>query len=326
MSKKAKVNEIFPGVRGAASGDADIVSTYKKAPLNPLLGFELETYQIPIGDLQPSKRVAEGIITTRKFKQIVSSIEEIGLIEPLSIVRLGEDEDGFLLLDGHLRALALKQLTRSVAPCLIAVDDETYTYNHRINRLSTVQEHYMIRRAIDRGVSKERLAKAFDVNLSSINRRVSLLDGICPKAVELLKDRQFTPGLSRFLRKMKAVRQIEAVELMIAGDSFTEAHAAALLKATKPEQRSDYVAKKTKNERVPIERIVKLEKEMDKVQGQYQSAEESYGSDLLQLTAARGYIRKLLSNQKVNQFLVDHEAEILSQLGLVLENEASAKV
>lgn len=323
MSKKAKVNEIYPGVRAVAAGVTDAVDKYKKAPLNPLLGFELETYQIPIEDLQPSKRVADGVITTRKFKQIVSSIEEIGLIEPLSIVRLGEDDGGFLLLDGHLRAMALKQLERGVAPCLISIDDETYTYNHRINRLSTIQEHYMIRRAIDRGVSKERLAKAFDVNLSSINRRLSLLDGICPKAVELLKDRQFTPGLSRFLRKMKAARQVEAVELMVAGDSFTEAHAAALLKATKPDQRSDYVAKKTKKEQVPIERIVKLEKEMDKVQEQYQSAEESYGSDLLQLTAARGYIRKLLNNKEINQFLVDHDAEILSQLNRVLENEAA---
>ncbi len=179
----------------------------------------------------------------------------------------------------------------------------------------------MIRRAIDRGVSKERLAKAFDVNLSSINRRVSLLDGICPKAVELLKDRQFTPGLSRFLRKMKAARQVEAVELMIAGDSFTESHASALLKATKPEQRSDFAPKNTTKQQVPIERIVKLEKEMDKVQAQYQSAEESYGSDLLQLTAARGYLRKLLQNENVMQFMVEHEAETLSQLNLVLENE-----
>lgn len=122
---------------------------------------------------------------------------------------------------------------------------------------------------------------------------------------------------------MKAARQIEAVELMIAGDSFTEAHASALLKATEPEQRSDFVAKKPKKAHVPIECIVKLEKEMDKVQSQYQSAEESYGSDLLQLTAARGYIRKLLHNEKVKQFIEEQEVETLSQLNLILENEAT---
>lgn len=103
------------------------------------------------------------------------------------------DAAGFLLLDGNLRVLALKELGQDTAPCLIAKDFETYTYNHRINRLSTVQEHYMLRRAIDKGVSKERLARAFNVNLSTINSRINLLHGICPKAVELLQDHQFTP-------------------------------------------------------------------------------------------------------------------------------------
>ena len=56
-----------------------------------------------------------------------------------------------------------------MVPCLIAKDFETYTYNHRINRFSTVQEHYMLRRAIDKGVSKERLARVFNVNLSTLN-------------------------------------------------------------------------------------------------------------------------------------------------------------
>ena len=47
-----------------------------------------------------------------------------------------------------------------------------------LSRLSTIAEHHMIRRAIDRGVSKERLAGAFNVNLSSINRRINLLEGM----------------------------------------------------------------------------------------------------------------------------------------------------
>lgn len=40
----------------------------------------------------------------------------------------------------------------------------------------------MIRRAVDRGVSKERLAWAFGVNLSSINRCINLLEGNRPVA------------------------------------------------------------------------------------------------------------------------------------------------
>ena len=146
------------------------------APLNTLLGFELETYQVPLEQLLPSKKVQDGIIGSRKYKQLVSSIQEIGLIEPLSVIQPDPTKPEFLLLDGHLRALALKTLGLDVAPCLLARDDESFTYNNRVNRLSTIQEHVMIRRAIERGVGVERLARAFNVNLNSINRRANLLD------------------------------------------------------------------------------------------------------------------------------------------------------
>ncbi|MFG6584661.1 ParB/RepB/Spo0J family partition protein [Sulfitobacter sp. 1A12779] len=150
--------------------------------------------------------------TTRKFKELVSSIREIGLIEPLSVIQPDPDAADFLLLDGSLRVLAQKELGQETAPCLIAKDFETYTYSHRFNWLSTVQEHYMLRRAIDEGVSKERLARAFNVNLSTIISRINLLHGFCPKAVELFQEQQFTPDVTRHLRKMKAARQIEGVD------------------------------------------------------------------------------------------------------------------
>jgi len=54
-----------------------------------------------------------------------------------------------LLLDGHLRLLVLRQLGRHEAPCIIATDNESYTYNNRVNRMSTIQEHFMILRAIE---------------------------------------------------------------------------------------------------------------------------------------------------------------------------------
>ena len=49
-------------------------------------------------------------MSTRKYKQIVSSINEVGLIEPLSVIQPDPKKSEFLLLDGHLRVLALKEL------------------------------------------------------------------------------------------------------------------------------------------------------------------------------------------------------------------------
>jgi hypothetical protein len=201
---------------------------------------------------------------------------------------------------------------------LFAKDDETFSYNHHINRLSTIAEHYMIRRAIDRGVSKERLARAFNVNLSSINRRINLLEGICPEAITLLQDKQFTPDVTRILRNMKAARQVEAVELMIASNTITVAHAEALLKATPSEQRTDVKPTEREKKTAPIEQIEKLEKEMNQVQEKYQEAESSYGSDLLNLVVAKGYLTKLLANGAVKSYIGRHEPEILTHLELVV--------
>jgi hypothetical protein len=114
----------------------------------------------------------------------------------------------------------------------------------------------------------EGLARAFNVNLSSINRRINLLEGICPEAIDLLQDKQFTPDVTRILRNMKAARQVEAVELMVSSNTITVAHAEALLKATPPEQRVD-IKPAERDKTSPIEQIVKLEKEMSQVQTQY---------------------------------------------------------
>lgn len=230
----------------------------------------------------------------------------------------------FILLDGHLRVLALKDLGVHEAPCLLAKDDETYTYNHRINRLSTIQEHYMIRRAIDRGVSKERLTRVFSVNLSSINWRINLLEGICPDAIARLQDKQFTPNVTRVVRNMKAARQVEAVELMVASNTITitVAHADALLKATPPEQRTDFKPSERDKQLAPIEQIVKLEKEMSQVQTQYKDAEENYGSDLLNLVVAKGYLTKLLGNDAVKSYITQHEPGILEHSELVVNTVA----
>lgn len=284
--------------------------------LSTLLGFDMETYQVSLDCLLPSKKVVNGTMSTRKYKQVVSSISEIGLIEPLSVIPADSARSEYLLLDGHLRVLALKELGMESAPCLIAKDDETFSYNHRINRLSTVQEHYMLRRAIDRGVSRERLARAFNVNLSAINRRVNLLEGICTEAIDLLQDKQFTPVVTRILRNMKGARQVEAIELMVSSNTITVAHAEALLKATPPELRTD-VRPLERDRSSSIEQLVKLEKEMSQVQTQYKDAEQNYGSDLLNLVVAKGYLTKLLVNDAVKSYILRHEPEILEQFELV---------
>ena len=172
------------------------------------LGFIPDPLMVPLSALLPSRKTPEGLLVSRKFKQISTSIESIGLIEPLSVSKPNPGGQ-YVLLDGHTRLVALKQLGFDKAPCLVATDDESYTYNNRINRLSSIQEHVMIRRAVERGVTPERLARDLDVNISQILKKLNLLDGICPEATELLRDLIFPPNLGTVLQKMKPTRQID---------------------------------------------------------------------------------------------------------------------
>ena len=111
------------------------------------LGFVPEPLVLPLSSVLPSRKTPEGLLASRKFKQITASIEAVGLIEPLSVGKPNR-EGQHILLDGHTRLVALKQLGFDKAPCLVATDDESYTYNNRINRLSSIQEHLMVRRAV----------------------------------------------------------------------------------------------------------------------------------------------------------------------------------
>lgn len=283
------------------------------------LGFIPEPISVPLESLLPSRQPSAGLTSSRKFKQIVSSIQEVGLIEPLSVMPEDKNLGGFVLLDGHLRLIALRSLGISHAACLISTDDEGYTYNNRVNRLSALQEHYMIRRAMERGASPERLAKALGVNLSHIISKATLLDGICPEAIDLLKDQQFSPSLSRVIRRMKPTRQVECIELMLAANNITAAYAEALLAATPTDR---LVEGKRRPRRVVAsqEQIAKMEREMSNLQSRYKLAEQSFGQDVLNLVLARGYLAKLLENEGIMRYLLAHHPDLVKEFELILES------
>lgn len=275
------------------------------------LGFLPKPLLVPIEHLLPSRNTGNGP-NTQKFRQIKASIEEIDLIEPLSVTPVDRKTGHHTVLDGHLRLIAMKALGRTVVPCLIAVDEEFFTYNNRLTPLSTVQQHLMIRQAIERGVSPDRLAKVLCVPVSQILDRANLLDGICREAIEMLKDRHFSIELSRVLRRMVAIRQVECVELMLSANNFTVAYGRALQSTTPAELLVGKAKSKVTRQGVTQEQIVRMEREIGTVQSQYKLAEQSYGEDMLNLVLTRGYVAKLVENSRVARFLEQNQPEVLA--------------
>jgi hypothetical protein len=285
------------------------------------VAFGMQPVALPIDRILLSRKTPACLVTSRKYRQILASIQEVGLIEPLSVARLENRITQYLLLDGHVRLVALREMGHEAALCLVSTDDEAYTYNNRVNRLSTIQEHLMICRAIERGVSEERLAKVLNLDISMISKKRRLLDGVCAEATELLKDSHFCVDVARCIKKMKPTRQVECVELMISANNLTSPYAEALLLATTP----SLLVKPEKPKKlagVPPEQVARMERELDSVQGQYRLIEQSYGQDVLNLVIARGYLSKLLENSPVTRYLKQHQPEMFEQLCSIVEATA----
>lgn len=282
------------------------------------LSCESEVVMIPLGQILPVRKLSPGIEKSAKYKCIEASIKELGLIEPLVVFPQKNSDGAYIILDGHVRFAILKQQLQLEAKCLIANDDEGFTYNHKISRMTAIQEHFMIMRAIKNGVSESRIARSLDVDIGIIRQKRDLLEGICREAVQLLKDHGTTANAFRELRKVKPMRQIEIAELMCAADNFSVGYAQCLVAATQTELlvESDH-PKEMKG--LSPEDISRMEHEMESLGKEFRLIEESHGTNVLNLVLVVGYLRKLLDNARVVRFLSPNYPEILVEFQKLVE-------
>lgn len=280
-----------------------------------LPAFEHEIITIDVADIQFFKEIGAPLLNSTKFKVILSSIEEVGIIEPPVVTH---KNGKYLLLDGHLRLCALKKLNITKVTCLLSTDDEAFTYNKHVNRLSNIQEHKMIVKAIERGVPEERLAKVLNIDVTSIMQKKNLLDGICPEVAEMLKDKIIPRDVFRYLKKMKPQRQVEAVTLMEDMNNYTNKFARSIYLASSDKQLLNPLKRASV---LDVEKLGRLEDEVSKVQGEYKLMEDKYGIDVLNLTLVKGYIRSLFDNPNVCNYLKIYEPDIFHQFEKIIELE-----
>jgi ParB-like chromosome segregation protein Spo0J len=285
--------------------------------------FSDSTVRVALEDLIPLRPVTDAVRRTRKYSQIVASVREIGMVEPLVISHDRKTAGKYLVLDGHLRLEVLKELGEEDALCLVAADDEAYTYNNRINRLAIIQEHKMILRAIERGVSEDRLATALNVKLDNIRRKRRLLDGICADAAALLEDKHVSINTFDTLKKMGPERQVEVAQLMVAMNKFTISYAKTLLAGT-PDAQLVPGRRRVKPRGVTDEQLELMQRESTNLDREFRLIEESYGPDHLDLVLAKGYVGRLIGNPRIARYLEHQHKDILAELIQIVEQQATA--
>jgi len=149
------------------------------------------------------------------------------------------------------------------------------------------------------------------------------LEGICGEAAEMLKDKQVALTGFRILKKMKPLRQIEAARLMVAMNKYTINYARSLLAVTAETQLvADETPKKIKG--ISREQLALMENEPANLEREVRLVEDNYGVDHLGLVLARGYVARLVSNERITKYLaLNHEAFLLES-EKITEQKASA--
>lgn len=286
------------------------------------LAFEETTLRVAVADIMPLREVPTTVRKSVKYGQIAASIAEVGIIEPPVVVRDRLDQAKFHLLDGHLRVDILRERGDREVVCLIATEDEAFTYNRRVSRIAIIQEHRMILNAVNKGVSEERLARALNINIASIRAKRKLLVGICPEAADLLRDKHVPLNAFTELRKLKPMRQIVAAEMMVAMNRFSTSYAKSIVAGTPDDQLVEGRHKAVRG--LTEAQIALMERESADLDREFRLIEQTYGSDHLDLVLATGYVVNLLSNVRVVRHLAQHHPNLLSEFQKIADLQKAA--
>jgi ParB-like chromosome segregation protein Spo0J len=282
------------------------------------LAFHPDAFYLSIERILPLRTVPPHVRTSQKYKCILATLKEVGLIEPLIVYPQRAQPKLFLLLDGTLRFDMLKEMGETEVLCLRATDDEAVTYNHKVNQLSPIQEHFMIMQTLRNGVSDDRIAAALHVDVAAIRRKCDLLVGICPEAVELLRDRRISPAALREVKRVLPLRQVEMAELMIGFNNFSASYAKCLYAGTPSEEKiAEDVPPDDRG--LSGEDTARMQRETASLHREIKLIEESHGETVLNLVPAVGYLRKVLANSRVIKYLQSHHAEILVELRKIID-------
>lgn len=282
-------------------------------PITVGAAFEKKTVVLPLDRIMPIRQVQATDKCFGKYRSIMASIQEIGIIEPLVVHPQRGAPGVFVLLDGHMRLKALRELGRTEVACLVATEDDAFTYNDKISRVAPIQEHRMIMKAIEQGVTPEQIARSLDVDPDRIKRGMNLLEGIHPDVVEMLKDKPITDSAIRVFKKVKAMRQLDFAHLMVSMNNYTRGYAQALLIATPPEMLVKPDTPKAMRGLRP-EELAQMEREMETLERDFRAHQDNYGENTLTLNVVQRYVKRLTENPAIAKFLGKRYGEIFEEL------------
>ena len=200
------------------------------------LSFARLPAPVPLDQLLLRQQTARDELRGKRLRGLQCSIERFGQLAPVVVipVRAGarsSNDAQFVVLDGELRVTGLQQLRAKSAVCIQPVA-KSLASAERLNLPSIAQEHQILARAVETGMSIGYLAEVFGIEPSAIKLRLGMLHRICPDALRLIGDTPASEGAYRCLRRLTPQRQVEVAQAMLDLEDFSARVALALVRST----------------------------------------------------------------------------------------------
>ena len=266
-------------------------------------GKPINARDIPIVKLVPRERRKIG---KKYIRRIEASIRAVGLIEPLVVYPVG---DQYEILDGCLRYDILLEMGVETVPCLIGEQRESFTGNRMVNRLSSAQEMRMLRKSLEE-LDEKTIADA--LGMASIKHRLNqrLLKKLDPAVAKAFEAGKIAKSCATELAHVRPNRQVEILKLMDSCDDYSVTFAKGMVLKTPAGRRAKANGVKTPWTRADEKKgdLLKRLRDAEQQQDFYSGLYRQYTTNLLKLVI---YVRTLLSNAKVKQYLQEHHPDQL---------------
>jgi ParB/RepB/Spo0J family partition protein len=269
-----------------------------------------EAIDVPVIQLRPLR---DRKVSKREYERILASIRSVGLIEPLVVFPENGD---YLILDGVQRYRALVELGVSTAPCIMGKQREAFTGNRMVNRVSPIQEHRMIEKALYE-VDEDAIAAALGIATLDHRLKKSLLKQLHTEVAAAYDAGKITRACAKEFTHVKPVRQKEILRAMESYKDYSTSFVRTLVVKTPATQRENRGRKhnpwdkRAQRKNDLLKKLAEAEQKHDF----YSQLYKQYTIDLLRLAI---YARALLTNTKVRDYLERKHSDIVSRFETII--------
>jgi hypothetical protein len=207
--------------------------------------------------------------------------------------------------------MALKMLGVTMVPCMIFPDKEAYTYDRMVNPLSPVQERRMLLKSLQT-IDRATIAEVFGVKSIAYRLAENVVKHLAPEVVKGVDQHLLTLRCAAEMTYVKVERQLEILAAMKERGDYSTACARTLVAQTTPSLRNPAKASRrvwTRRSEAKKALVTKLQ-EASKQYDFYTKSYHEYATDLLKLCS---YVRKLVKNTKLRDYLEEKFPELLER-------------